>query len=152
MFHAPITYRHLALSTNAIERLIPLGGMTKLRVLSVGRNNLKRFEKLEENAESLKEIWASYNQISSLDGLSCLPELEVLYLSNNAIKDWSELEKLSACTKLKDILLVGNPCYDDVSPEEARIKVLQHMSANKALVKIDNILIKPKEREEAAAV
>ncbi|GBG28048.1 Ankyrin repeat domain-containing protein 54 [Hondaea fermentalgiana] len=140
------------ITTSAIKSwLLPLGGMSKLRVLSIGRNNLKRFEKLEENAETLTEIWASYNQISTLDGLAGLPKLEVLYLSNNSIKDWSELEKLAACTQLKDVLLVGNPIYDDVTPEEARIKVLQHMSANKALVKIDNVLIKPKEREEAAS-
>ena len=110
---------------------------------------MKKLEKLEENAATLKEIWASYNQISTLDGLSSLSNLEVLYLSNNSISKWEELEKLSANTELKDILLVGNPIYDDISPEEARLKVLRHMSGNPNLVKIDNVLIKPKEREEA---
>eukprot|EP00516_Mucochytrium_quahogii_P005863 CAMPEP_0203746180 /NCGR_PEP_ID=MMETSP0098-20131031/1699_1 /ASSEMBLY_ACC=CAM_ASM_000208 /TAXON_ID=96639 /ORGANISM=" , Strain NY0313808BC1" /LENGTH=181 /DNA_ID=CAMNT_0050634179 /DNA_START=287 /DNA_END=829 /DNA_ORIENTATION=- len=133
---------HLAVSTNAIDRLIPLGGMQNLRILSIGRNNLKRFEKLDENASTLREIWASYNQISSLDGLACLSNLEVLYLSNNNISRWDELDKLAPCTKLKDILLIGNPIYDDISTEDARIKVLKHMSANTNLVKIDNILIK----------
>lgn len=142
--------RHLGVSTNSIERLVPLGGMTRLRVLSVGRNNLKRFEKLEENADTLTEIWASYNQISSLDGLASLSNLENLFLSNNNISKWEELGKLAACSNLKDVLLVGNPIYDDMTQEEARIKVLKHMPGNANLVKIDNILIKPREREAAA--
>jgi dynein light chain 1 len=141
--------RHLALSTNAIEKLIPLGGMTSLRVLSVGRNNLKKLEKLDENAGTLKELWASYNQIASLDGLGQLGKLETLYLSNNNITRWEELEKLAGCQELKDILLTGNPIYEDLTPEQARVKVLKHMKANQALVKIDNVLIKPREREAA---
>mmetsp|Transcript_18701 Transcript_18701/g.47325 ORF Transcript_18701/g.47325 Transcript_18701/m.47325 type:complete len:192 (-) Transcript_18701:546-1121(-) len=140
---------HLALSTNAIERLIPLGGMTRLRTLSVGRNNIKKIEKLDENAGTLNELWASYNQVSALDGVATLTNLETLYLSNNQIAKWEELEKLAPCTKLKDILLVGNPIYDDIPYEDARVKVLKHMSANTNLVKIDNILIKPREREAA---
>jgi len=141
----------LSLSTNAIGNLVPLGGMNSLRILSIGRNRLKTIEKLEENAETLKEIWASYNMISSLDGLAPLKNLEILFLSNNNIQKWEELEKLAPCTKLKDILLVGNPIYEDQPPEDARIKVLKHMAANENLVKIDNILIKPKEREAAKA-
>ena len=49
---------------------------------------------MESNAATLEELWLSYNQISSLDGLSNLPNLTTLYLSNNAIKAWSELDKL----------------------------------------------------------
>ncbi len=123
--------------------------MTSLRVLSVGRNNLKKLEKLDENAGTLKELWASYNQIASLDGLGQLGKLETLYLSNNNITRWEELEKLAGCQELKDILLTGNPIYEDLTPEQARVKVLKHMKANQALVKIDNVLIKPREREAA---
>jgi dynein light chain 1 len=84
-----------------------------------------------------------------MEGLTGLANLEVLYLSNNNISKWEELEKLAACSNLKDILLVGNPIYENMSNEEARIKVLKHMSANANLVKIDNVLIKPREREAA---
>lgn len=68
--------------------------MKKLRILSLGRNNLKRIEKLEEVADTLEELWASYNQIATLDGVVPLTNLTTLYLSNNKIKDWEELAKL----------------------------------------------------------
>ena len=53
-----------------------------------------QIEKLDDVAETLEELWLSYNQISSLDGLSNLTNLTTLYLSNNNIKMWNELDKL----------------------------------------------------------
>jgi len=84
----------LSFSTNAIDRMVSLSGMTKLRVLSLGRNNIKKLEKLEDVASSLEQLWISYNQISSLDGIACLVNLHTLYISNNAIKSFSELVHL----------------------------------------------------------
>ena len=55
---------------------------------------LGQIEKLDDVAETLEELWVSYNQISSLDGLSSLRNLSVLYISNNLIRQWSELDKL----------------------------------------------------------
>lgn len=34
--------RRLALSTNSIDRMIPLNGMAKLKILSLGRNQIKK--------------------------------------------------------------------------------------------------------------
>lgn len=68
--------------------------MSKLKVLSVGRNNLKKIEKLEDVASTLEQLWLSYNQISSLEGISCCKKLTTLYMSNNAIKSFSELDHL----------------------------------------------------------
>ena len=59
---------HLSLSTNSIDRLIPLAGMKRLRILSMGRNQLKKIEKLDDVADTLGELWISYNAISTLDG------------------------------------------------------------------------------------
>jgi len=140
---------HLALSTNSIDKFIPLGGMQSLKILSVGRNLLKKFEKLEENAGTLTELWASYNQINTLDGLSTLKNLEILYLSNNLISKWEELEKLAENENLRDILLAGNPIAEGLAEEDFRIQVLKHMSKNTNLVKIDNKLIKPSEWEKS---
>ena len=84
----------LSLSTNTIDRIGSLSGMTNLRILSLGRNNIKKIERLEEVAGTLEQLWISYNQIASLDGLSCLTNLKVLYCSNNNIKSFSELEKI----------------------------------------------------------
>ena len=85
---------HLSLSSNAIDRLIPLTGLKALKVLSLGRNQLKKIEKLEDNAATLEELWLSYNSIDKLEGLTGMKKLRVLYLSNNQIKTFDELLKL----------------------------------------------------------
>jgi len=77
-----------------IEKMFPLTGMNNLKILSLARNRLKRMEKLEDVAETLEQLWVSYNEITSLDGLQGMNKLQVLYISNNSIKDWSELDKL----------------------------------------------------------
>jgi len=142
--------QHLSLSTNCIDRLIPLNGMKALRVLSVGRNMIKKIEKLDEVAETLQELWMSYNQVSSLDGLQGLSNLTTLYISNNNIKSWSELDKIAGLANLKDVLLVGNPIYDSFSSkEEQRIEVLRHLPN---LAKIDGDMVKPAERDRAQGV
>lgn len=53
-----------------------------------------QIEKLEDVAGTLEELWISYNQIATLDGLSACTQLTTLYISNNLIKAWSELDKL----------------------------------------------------------
>lgn len=97
----------LSLSTNAIEKMVPLTGMSKLKILSLGRNNIKKIEKLDDVAESLEQLWLSYNQITSLDGLASLTKLTTLYCSNNLIKAFSELDKLKSNELLKDVLFLG---------------------------------------------
>ncbi|CAM9427428.1 unnamed protein product, partial [Phaeothamnion confervicola] len=145
---------HLSLSTNAIDRLIPLAGMKKLRILSLGRNAIKKasgihlslIEKLDDAADTLEELWLSYNQINTLDGLGNLANLTTLYLSNNKVKSWSELDKLAPLEHLRDVLFVGNPIYDEKTREEARIEVLRHLPQ---VSKIDGDMVKPSEREAA---
>lgn len=138
----------LSLSTNVIDRMINLTGMNELRILSLGRNNLKKIEKLEDVAGTLQQLWISYNQISSLDGLACLTNLTTLYMSNNQIKSFSELDKLKANEQLRDVLFTGNPMYAEVSTkEEARIEILRHLPN---LKKIDGEFVKPSEIEAAA--
>lgn len=96
---------------------------------------------------TLEELWISYNQISSLDGLAGCTNLQVLYISNNLIKNWAELDKLAGLEHLRDVLFVGNPMYDDVPKEMCRIEVLKHLPN---LQKIDGDMVKPAERELAA--
>ena len=142
-----VNCERLALSTNSIDRINPLSGMGKLKILSLGRNQIKKIEKLEDVAGTLEELWLSYNSIATLDGLSALTNLTTLYLSNNLIKSWAELDKLQANTNLKDLLLVGNPIYDDFEKgPQCRIEVLKRLPD---LAKIDGDMVKPAERELA---
>jgi dynein light chain 1, axonemal len=70
--------------------------MESLRILSLGRNLLKKIENVEAVTDSLEELWLSYNQIERLTGVEKLGRLRVLFLSNNRIKDWSEVERLAS--------------------------------------------------------
>ena len=137
---------HLSVSTNSIDRLASLAGMKSLRVLSIGRNNLKKLEKLDEVATTLEQLWMSYNQVTSLEVLTCLTNLEVLYCSNNCIKSFSDLDHLASLPKLRDVLFVGNPCYECHAKAEARLRVLQHLPQ---VTKIDGEMVKPAEIDEA---
>lgn len=135
----------LSLSTNMIDRMVNLTGMAELRILSLGRNNIKKIEKLEDVAGTLQELWISCNQISLLDGLACLTNLTIFYCSHNLIKSFSELDKLKSNEQLRDVVFLGNPMYAEVtSKEEARIEILRHLPN---LKKIDGVLVKPSEIE-----
>lgn len=103
---------------------------------------------MEDVAGTLEELWVSYNQISSLDGLAGCTNLQVLYISNNQIKSWAELDKLAGLSQLRDVLFIGNPIYDEHPKEMCRIEVLKHLPN---LQKIDGDMVKPAERELAQA-
>ena len=49
---------------------------------------------------------------------------------------------------LNDVLFVGNPIYDGMSKEDARIEILRHLPQ---VGKIDGDMVKPTERELADA-
>ena len=109
----------------------------------------RQIENLDSVASTLEELWISYNQISSLDGLSGCSNLTTLYISNNQIKLWNELDKLAGLANLKDVLFVGNPIYDEFSKEQVRIEVLKRLPN---LTKIDGDMVKPTERELATGI
>lgn len=64
-----------------------------------------KIEKLDDVADSLEELWISYNQVTTLDGLSNLSHLTRLYMSNNSVKSWSELDKLVSGATLLQVTL-----------------------------------------------
>eukprot|EP00879_Flechtneria_rotunda_P013852 GHRR01014468.1.p1 GENE.GHRR01014468.1~~GHRR01014468.1.p1 ORF type:complete len:201 (+),score=67.83 GHRR01014468.1:606-1208(+) len=142
--------RHLALSTNNIEKISSLSGMDNLKILSLGRNLLKKIENVEVIADTLEELWLSYNQIEKLSGVEKLQQLRVLYLSNNKIKDWTEIDRLAALEKLEDLLLVGNPIYNEYRDSNTtpgyRVEVLKRLPN---LKKLDGIPVDVDEREQA---
>jgi dynein light chain 1 len=62
--------------------------------LSLGRNNIKKIEGLDAVADTLEELWISYNQLEKLNGVECCKKLKVLYASNNKIKAWDGIQCL----------------------------------------------------------
>lgn len=87
--------------------------MENLKILSLGRNCIKKIENLDGVADSLEELWMSYNLVEKLVGIEKLSNLRVLYLGNNKVRDWSEVDRLSSLDKLDDLLLRGCPLYED---------------------------------------
>ena len=141
--------RHLQLSTNNIDKIgVAFTGLKNLKILSLGRNVIKKIEKLDDLGDTLQELWISYNQISALEGLHSMNNLTTLYMSNNNLKSFAELEKIAGLPNLKDVLFVGNPMYEGLSPQEARIEVLRKLPK---LAKIDGAMVLQRDRDDAAA-
>ena len=74
-------------------------------------------------ADTLEELWLSYNKIEKLANIEKLTKLRVLYMSNNAIANFNELEKLGELPELSELLLTNNPIFteslkDDKPPQE----------------------------------
>jgi dynein light chain 1 len=122
-----VNVKHLALSTNCIDKMISLPALKNLQVLSLGRNMIKKIAGLEEVGGTLEQLWLSYNSISSLDGLQSCSKLTTLFMSNNKIKDWSELDKLQPLPALNNVLFVGNPIYDTLSKKERKHMVVERL-------------------------
>lgn len=138
---------HLGLSTNAIEKIgTGLKELKKLKILSLGRNNIRKLEQLD--IPGLEQLWISYNKIDKLTGMDKLKNLKVLYMSNNMINSWSEIDRLAnQCPELTDVLFVNNPIQQgEASEEEYRIKMIMRLPK---ITRLDGIFVKLTEREEA---
>ena len=109
--------KHLRMSSNAIAKIEGLAGCDSLQIISLGRNNLKKIEGLNDLSDTLEQIWISYNQIASLAGIEKLVNLQVLLMSNNKIDKWPEVERLQALPKLRDLNLVNNPIWTKTEGE-----------------------------------
>ena len=141
---------HLALSTNAIEKIGPgLKELKNLKILSMGRNAIRKIEQLE-GCTGLEQLWLSYNRIEKLSGLDKLKGLKILYMSNNSISSWTEIERLSnICPELVDVLFINNPIQTSAASEkDYRLMMLQRLPK---LTKLDGVPVDPDEKEEAEA-
>ena len=143
--------KRLALSSNAIDRIPPgLSSMPNLEILSLGRNKLRRLECLD--LPHLKQLWLSYNFIEKLSGAEKLLSLTTLFVSNNLIEKWAEVERLAANPHLTDLLLLNNKVHTDTdkgteeTKKEYRLQVLMRLPK---LTRIDGQPVEPEERDAA---
>ncbi|CAK8692861.1 dynein axonemal light chain 1 [Clavelina lepadiformis] len=137
----------LSISTNCIEKIANLNGLKNLKVLSLGRNNIKNLNGLEAVGDTLEELWISYNLIEKLKGIHVLKKLKVLLMSNNQVKDWGEFNKLQELSNLVELVFVGNPLEEKHSADGDWLdRVTKSL---KALRKLDgNPIIKNEEEDD----
>lgn len=102
---------HLALSSNNIDKMCNFGALENLHTLSMGRNNIRKIEMLDSIGGHLEQLWLSYNNISSLNGLEKCTQLKVLYVGNNKINDMKEVQKLTSLPELEELVMYGNPIH-----------------------------------------
>ncbi|XP_072313680.1 dynein axonemal light chain 1-like [Eucyclogobius newberryi] len=107
----------LSLSTNCIEKITNLNGLKNLKILSLGRNNIKVLTGLEAVGDTLEELWISYNLIEKLKGVQSMKNLKVLYMSNNLVKEWVEFVRLADLPSLVELVFVGNPLEEKHTAE-----------------------------------
>ena len=113
--------KRLSLSSNSIEKMVNLPGLRQIEILSLSRNVIKKISGLEEIGATLKELWLSHNFIEKLDGLTPCVKLHTLYIGNNRIKIWDEIDKLKDLPEIANVLFqgiiyinkLGNPIYEN---------------------------------------
>lgn len=120
-----LSRRYLSLSTNIIDRMSNLGALSKdtdhnylllvfsstllenLKILALGRNNIKSLSGIEALGETLEQLWISYNLVDKLRGIGSLKKLRVLYMGYNMVKDWAEYARLNEVVSLEEICFFG---------------------------------------------
>ncbi|ESN99037.1 hypothetical protein HELRODRAFT_66873 [Helobdella robusta] len=107
-----IKCERLSLSTNAIDKISNLNGMKNLKILSLGRNNIKGLSGIEAVSDTLEQLWISYNYIDKLKSIVLLKKLKVLYMSYNLIKEWTEITRINECPQLIEVVFIGNPIWE----------------------------------------
>lgn len=116
-----------------IEKINGVNLLKNLKILSLGRNQIKSFAGLEAIGDNLEELWISYNLIEKLKGVGALKVLKVLYLGNNLVKDWTEFNRLQDLKNLDDLLFVNNPLSEGMDNEIFRTEVARRLPTLKKL-------------------
>ena len=83
--HILVNCEKLSLSTNLIVNIQNLQVLKNLKVLSLGRNLVKSLQGIEGAAETLEQLWISYNQIDKLKPIRNLAKLHTLYMAHNLV-------------------------------------------------------------------
>lgn len=138
----------LSLSTNCIEKIANLNGLKNLKILSLGRNNIKSLTGLEAVGDTLEELWISYNKIEKLKGINVLKKLKILYMSNNEVKDMGEFQKLDDLPCLADLVFTGNPLEETLNNTEKGYRTTVQEKLKK-IKKLDGVpVIRENEEDE----
>merc|ERR1711904_20494 len=117
----------LGLSSNNIDKIGNLAGMENLKILSLGRNLIKKLDNMDGLGNKLEQLWISYNQLSSLSGVEKLKCLKTLYVGNNKIADVKEVQRLCELPELEELVLFGNPYHLNLVQKEGELVYAQQV-------------------------
>nr|AGM32438.1 dynein light chain [Coptotermes formosanus] len=104
--------KKLSISTNNIEEIGFLP--PRIEILAIGRNLLKRLDKIDRAAATLQQLWMSYNAVKTFAPLVQCKRLRVLYAAWNLIDKVSEIDRLGTLPNLEDLNLTGNAVRIDL--------------------------------------
>merc|ERR1711977_464808 len=111
----------LGLSSNNIDKIGNLAGMENLKILSLGRNLIKKLDNMDGLGNKLEQLWISYNSISSLGGIEKLKCLKILFVGNNKIADEKEVQRLCELPELEELVLFGNPFHQNMVAKDGEM-------------------------------
>jgi len=130
----------LGISSNNIDKIGNLAGMENLKILSIGRNLIKKLDNMDGLGNKLEQLWISYNLLSSLAGVEKLKCLKVLYAGNNKISDVKEINRLCEVPDLEELVLYGNPFHMKIKETEGDLAyAAQVMQILPGLKKLDGV-------------
>ncbi|XP_073830946.1 dynein axonemal light chain 1 isoform X2 [Musca autumnalis] len=109
--------RKLSLSSNMIEKITGI--------------DIQFFQ--EPLADTLEELWVSYNAIEKIKPIEAMKALKVFYISNNSIKDWAEFNRMGAAPRLEEISFIGNPLYESMEESNFRSEAIRRLPNLKKL-------------------
>jgi len=112
---------HLAMSTNNIDKIANLSGMENLKILSLGRNSIKKLENLDGIGGRLEELWFSYNPCDKLTGVEKLKVLRVLFMGNCKVASEKEFQKLAELPNLEELVFYGNPLHKSIVDKDGEL-------------------------------
>jgi hypothetical protein len=137
----------LKLQKNQLETLEGLGSLPKLQKLFVSENKLTSLKGLE--AETLEELDASQNQLTSMDFVEGAPSMRTLNVTGNQYSgddDLPEFLKLATSLPILETLLVASNPLCDTFPEPRKEILL----VVPGLQKIDDTKVDDEERKACA--
>lgn len=96
-----------------------------------------------EDVEQVSWLDLSFNRLQTITGhLDGLPNLQMLYLHGNDIKDWRDVRYLRKFPKLKTLTLHGTPLSEKSNFRAIVLSQLPHLR------KLDSVTVTPRERDE----
>lgn len=118
---------HITLKGKGITQIENLELCRRTQVLYLYDNQIARIENLGVLTKTLSHLYLQNNQIQTMEGLDCLPNLTKLYLDGNQIQ---RVEGLQFCPQLEELHLSNQqlPRGASVSFEPESMATLQRLS------------------------